>query len=120
MIYQSMSGDAKGTRVIFTMTGGSLAYTGNSCPLFYVTNSTGDITLKGASVSSASGIKIESAEGNLGAQGSNEGSVVFTGDGETLNGSLVLVARARSRHRSKTITRLPVQSIRTNQQCMFH
>ena len=42
MIYQSMSGDAEGTRGVFTMTGGSLANTAATGPLFYVNNSTGD------------------------------------------------------------------------------
>jgi len=47
MIYQSMSGDAQGTRGVFTMGGGSLANTATTGPLFYVTNSTGVITLQG-------------------------------------------------------------------------
>jgi len=46
MIYQSMSGDAQGTKGTFTMTGGSLAYTATDGPLFYVTNSTAVILLK--------------------------------------------------------------------------
>jgi len=53
MIYQSMSGDAEGRRGVFSMTGGALNYTPAKGPLFYVTNSTGVITLKGVSVITA-------------------------------------------------------------------
>jgi hypothetical protein len=63
MIYQSFSGDAQGSDGIFTMTGGSLAYTDDNAPLFYVTNTTGNITLKGVQVNAASGILVK-AEGN--------------------------------------------------------
>ena len=90
MIYQSFSGDAQGSDGIFTMTGGSLAHTGANGPLFYVTNTTGTITLKGVDVSAASGILVK-AEGNdrWGTIGSNGGTVVLVADGQTLNGSLV-------------------------------
>ena len=71
MIYQSMSGDAQGTKGTYTMTGGSLAYTPSSGPLFYVTNSTGVITLKGVTVSSGSGILVKASAGDWGNSGSN-------------------------------------------------
>lgn len=45
MLYQSMSGDASGSTGTFRMTGGSLALSASSGPLFYVTNATGYITL---------------------------------------------------------------------------
>lgn len=89
MIYQSMSGDATGTNGTFTMTGGSLSYTSATGPLFYVTNSTGNITVTGATVSAGSGILIKAASGDWGTSGSNGGTVVFTADGETLAGNLV-------------------------------
>jgi hypothetical protein len=89
MIYQSMSGDADGTRGIFTMTGGSLAYTATSGPLFYVTNSTGVITLKGVNVTAASGTLVQASTGNWGMGGSNGGTVFFTADGQTLTGNMV-------------------------------
>jgi hypothetical protein len=88
MIYQSLSGDASGTKGTFTMTGGSLSNTAATGPLFYVTNSTGIITLKGVKVTAASGVLINAATGSWGTSGSNGGTVVFTADGETLAGDL--------------------------------
>ena len=89
MIYQSMSGDADGTRGTFTMTGGSLQYTSTSGPLFYVTNSTGVITLKGVAVTVASGTLVKAATGNWGRSGSNGGTVMLTADGQTLAGNML-------------------------------
>ena len=88
MIYQSMSGDASGTKGTFTMTGGSLT-SATGGPLFYVTNSTGVITIKGVAVTAGSGVLIKAATGNWGTSGSNGGTAVFTADGETLTGDLV-------------------------------
>ncbi len=89
MIYQSMSGDAEGAKGEFTMTGGSLSYTATDGPLFYVTNTTGIITLKGAMLGAASGTLISASAGNWGTSGSNGGTVMLTADGQTLNGNLV-------------------------------
>jgi hypothetical protein len=89
MIYQSMSGDAEGTQGTFTMTGGSLAYTSATGPLFYVNNSTGVITLKGVKIAAASGVLIDaSANSRWGTSGSNGGTVIFTADSQTLGGSI--------------------------------
>ncbi len=90
MIYQSMSGDAEGTEGTFTMTGGSLSYAADDGPLFFVTNSTGIITLKGVAVSAASGTLVKAGgTTRWGKQGSNGGSVMLTADGQTLAGDLV-------------------------------
>jgi hypothetical protein len=89
MIYQSMSGDAEGTQGTYAMTGGSLTYTATDGPLFYVTNSTGVITLKGVSLTAASGTLIKAAAGNWGNSGANGGTVVLTADGQVLTGSLM-------------------------------
>ena len=89
MIYQSMSGDATGTRGVFTMTGGSLAYTAAAGPLFYVTNSTAVITLKSVAVTASSGVLLKSASGAWGNAGSNGGTAILTGDAQTLAGNLV-------------------------------
>lgn len=88
MIYQSSSGDAEGSEGTFIMSGGSLAYTSATGPLFYVTNSTGLITLKGVNVAAASSELIR-AEGNdrWGTSGANGGTVVLTADGQTLTGN---------------------------------
>ena len=89
MIYQSMSGDASGTKGTFTMTGGSLSYSGSGGPLFYVTNSTGTITLKGVSLGASSGILVKASADNWGTSGSNGGTVVLTADGQIMSGDLV-------------------------------
>jgi hypothetical protein len=57
-------------------------------PLFYVTNSTGVITLKGVEVSSGSSVLVNAAAGNWGNGGSNGGTVIFTADNQTLQGDL--------------------------------
>jgi len=90
MIYQSFSGDAEGSQGTFRMTGGSLSYTSTSGPLFYVTNSTGIITLKGVKVTATSGTLLQ-AEGNdrWGSAGSNGGIAIFTSDGQSLSGNFV-------------------------------
>ena len=78
MIYQSMSGDAEGNKGTFTMTGGSLAYSAASGPQFYVTNTTGIITLKGVNITTKSGVLLKAAAGNWGKSGSNGGHAVVT------------------------------------------
>jgi hypothetical protein len=90
MIYQSMSGDAQGAEGTFTMTGGSLANTAKTGPLFFVTNSTAYITLSGVKVSSGSGVLVQvGATDRWGTSGSNGGTVELTADEQTLTGDLV-------------------------------
>jgi hypothetical protein len=89
MIYQSMSGDAEGAKGVFSMTGGSLAYTPSRGPLFYVTNTTGVITLKEVVLSSASQVLVKASAGEWGSSGSNGGTVIFTANKQTLNGDLL-------------------------------
>jgi len=88
MIYQSMSGDAEGTRGVFTMTGGSLAYSSPTGPLFYVTNTTAVITLSRVTLTAASGRLIEAGAGRWGASGSNGGTVLLTADAQALTGDV--------------------------------
>ena len=87
MIYQSMSGDAQGAKGIFTMTGGSLAVAAG--PLFYVTNSTGIITVRGVALTAASGTLIAAGAGDCGTGGSNGGTVRFTAGAEKLKGDVL-------------------------------
>jgi len=89
MIYQSMSGDAEGAKGVYTQTGGSLTEAAADSPLFYVTNTTGVITLKGVKVASASNVLVKAAAGQWGTNGSNGGTVQLTADGQTLTGSIV-------------------------------
>lgn len=89
MIYQSMSGDAEGTRGVFTMTGGSLTATAKTGPLFYVNNSTGVITLKSVTVAAASGVLVDaSANSRWGTSGANGGNVELTADSQALTGDM--------------------------------
>jgi len=87
MIYQSMSGDAEGSKGTFTMTGGSLS--ADVGPLLYVTNATGVISLTGVTLTAASGTLLSAAADSWGTTGSNGGNIVFTADGETMTGSLI-------------------------------
>lgn len=89
MIYQSMSGDASGTRGVYTQTGGSFTETASDSPLFYVTNSTGVITLSGVKISNASGILVKAAAGQWGVSGSNGGTAIITASGQALAGNVV-------------------------------
>jgi len=89
MIYQSMSGDAEGTKGTFTMSGGSLSYTATGGPLFYVTNSTGVIALAGVVVTAASGTLLLASSGDWGTSGANGGTARFTADGQTLTGNMI-------------------------------
>ena len=88
MIYQSMSGDASGVQGTFNMTGGALNYNPSSGPLFYVTNSTAIIGLRGVSVSAKSGVLVSAAAGNWGNSGSNGGTAVLTANQQALSGNM--------------------------------
>ena len=87
MIYQSMSGDAAGAKGTFTMTGGALSAAAG--PLFYVTNSTGIITLANVTLTAHSGTLIDAAPGAWGTSGSNGGVVKFTATDEKLTGDVL-------------------------------
>ena len=89
MIYQSMSGDAQGGSGRYTQTGGSLTETAKDSPLFYVTNTNGDITLKGVKVGAASGVLVKAAAGQWGASGSNGGTVILSASAQNLTGDLI-------------------------------
>ncbi|MBX0326285.1 hypothetical protein K2Z83_01070 [Oscillochloris sp. ZM17-4] len=86
MIYQSMSGDAEGTQGTFTMTGGTLSAVVG--PLFYVTNSTGVITLSGVSLINPSGALIDASAGAWGGSGSNGGQAILTADAQLMTGDI--------------------------------
>ena len=89
MIYQSMSGDAEGAEGDFTMTGGSLTSSGTSGPLFYVTNSTGLITLDGVDVDAASGTLLSAATGDWGDSGANGGTAILVAVDQDLSGDIL-------------------------------
>lgn len=89
MIYQSFSGDASGTKGTYTQTGGSLASTASGSPLFFVTNSTGVVTLSRVKVSAAGGVLVKAAAAQWGTSGSNGGTVLLTAKAQTLSGNVV-------------------------------
>ena len=89
LIYQSTPAGGQGAKGAFSMDGGSLSYGFTGYPLFFVTNTTAVINLKGAILSSASKILLQAGAGNWGASGSNGGSVVFTADSQDLTGDFV-------------------------------
>jgi hypothetical protein len=89
MIYQSMSGDAESGGGVFTMSGGSYDWTSTTGPAFYVTNTNATITLTGVAVTNNAAELLNASAGDWGTAGSNGGTVLFTADDETLNGSLV-------------------------------
>lgn len=92
LIYQSMSGDAEGKQGAFTMTGGTLANTAVSGPLFHVTNTTAIITLNGVTVTATSGTLLNAGADRWGTSGSNGGTVVLSANGQSLRGSVVIDA----------------------------
>ncbi len=90
MLYQSFSGDAEGMNGEFTMTGGSLAYTTETGPLFFITNATGIITLSGVDITAASGILVQAgATERWGTAGENGGIAILSADAQNLTGDLL-------------------------------
>ncbi|NTV62857.1 MAG: hypothetical protein HGA65_04885 [Oscillochloris sp.] len=90
MIYQRTSGGITGLIGSFTMSGGSL--TAQNGPVFYVTNSTGVINLRGVSLSSASGTLLDTSAGNWGESDTNGGHAILTADHQALSGNVLVDA----------------------------
>ncbi len=92
MIYQSMSGDANVGKGSLTVTGGSLKTEAGD--LFYVTNTTAEINLKGVALTLADGalLRVAGNDGSRGwgAQGANGGRVTLTAEDQTLEGEIVV------------------------------
>jgi hypothetical protein len=94
MIYQSMSGDANVGTSSFSMTGGNLL--SNNGDLFYVTNTACTIYLSGVDITNKeeSGYLMNicgnSASHGWGTAGKNGAQAVFTADGQTLHGDIVV------------------------------
>lgn len=87
MLMQSMSGDAEVGTANFIMTRGSL--TATTGPLFFITNTQGNIELTGVDTSAASGVLISAAgTSRWGTTGSNGGIVTFTASEQTLTGNI--------------------------------
>ena len=84
MLYQSFSGDAETGTAVFSMDGGSLR--AEEGPLFYITNTSAEINLTKAKLSSSSGILLKAAPDRWGIEGSNGGKVILTARNQFLNG----------------------------------
>ncbi len=85
-IYQSMSGDASEGKSSFTMTGGTL--TAKSGDMFYITNTTTDITLEAVTLKLADGDLLKAAADAWGSSGSNGGHVTLTAIDQELAGEI--------------------------------
>lgn len=94
MIYQSMSGDANVGTSSFSMTGGSLL--SNNGDMFYITNTACSIYLSDVEITNKddSGYLMNicgnSASHGWGTAGKNGAQVVFTADGQILEGGIVV------------------------------
>ncbi len=87
-IYQSFSGDAEVGCGSFTMEGGSL--TAKEGPMFYSTNTTAEINLKGAALNNASGVLLKAGADQWGTTGANGSTVTLNADSQSLLGSIIL------------------------------
>jgi hypothetical protein len=89
LVYQSESGDASGNTGTFIMTGGTFSWPSTTGPAFYVTNTTGVITLKGVALANSSPTLLSAAADQWGTSGANGGTAVLTAETQALTGSLV-------------------------------
>ncbi|KAI8580570.1 hypothetical protein K450DRAFT_299330 [Umbelopsis ramanniana AG] len=88
MLYQSTSGDAQDGTAILNMTGGSLNYTGNSGPLFYITNTVSEAYLRNVTMNFSTGSLIEASDDQWGSSGSNGGKLTFVAFNQVLSGNI--------------------------------
>ena len=92
MIYQSMSGDAADSDAVnnvgaVTITDSTISYTGSG-PVFYFTNTTGELELTNVVVDSSSGALALATEDRWGTEGSNGAAVTWTVTGSNLTGTI--------------------------------
>jgi hypothetical protein len=85
-LFQSIESQDEALTGSFSMTGGSLAYTGQDGPLFYVTNTAGVINLGDVDISVASGVLLSA---NTAEDGSVNTSAVINADQQVLEGDLI-------------------------------
>jgi len=88
MIYQSMSGDAAEGLASFTMNGGTL--TNENGDIFFVNNTTAEITLNNAEIINESdGVFLRAAAAGWGSEGNNGGQVTMYASAQEINGDLL-------------------------------
>ena len=85
-LFQSIESQDEALTGSFSMSGGSLAYTGQDGPLFYVTNTAGVINLSGVDLSAASGVLLSA---NAVEDGSVITSAIINADDQVLEGDLI-------------------------------
>ena len=88
LIYQSFSGDAKGSTGTWTQTGGSLSAAHGA--LFHVTNATAVITLHSVNTSATSGVLLKTASNKWGTSGANGGKATLVAIAQKLSGSVIV------------------------------
>lgn len=88
MLYQSTSGDAQDGTAILNMTGGSIHYTGNSGPLFYVTNTVSEIYMRNVTLNFSTSTLIKASDDQWGNTGSNGGKLTFASFNQFLSGNI--------------------------------
>ena len=90
MIYQSGSGDASEGKGTFSMTGGTI--TNANGDIFFVNNTTADITLENADITNndEQGVLFRAEAAGWGTSGSNGGKVNFSAVNQTLDGDFVV------------------------------
>ncbi len=90
MIYQSMSGDAAEGLSTFTMNGGKL--TNLNGDIFFVNNTSTEITLNGAEIvnEDADGVFLRAAAAGWGKEGKNGGHVTLTACGQEIDGDMLV------------------------------
>ncbi|KAI9287420.1 hypothetical protein BC943DRAFT_358672 [Umbelopsis sp. AD052] len=88
MLYQSTSGDTLDGTALLNMTGGTLYYTGNSGPLFYVTNTVSEAYLRNVTLKFSTGSLIKASDDQWGSSGSNGGKLTFVSFNQVLSGNI--------------------------------
>lgn len=95
-LYQSMSGDANVGTSKFTANNTKLTIAKKSsyyksAPMFYVTNTKGNINLKNCTLNYGSGVLLKAAgQSQWGTSGSNGGKVIFTTTNMKLSGKIII------------------------------
>jgi len=96
MVYQSMSGDASGVDGYLTITDGTFKYKGTSGGMFYNTNSTAYITLKGVTLTNSCDTLVRCIKGSWGGSSASSGGIThLTGDGQTMSGLIHFDANSK-------------------------
>ncbi|GAU77692.1 copper amine oxidase N-terminal domain-containing protein [Fusibacter sp. 3D3] len=88
MIYQSFSGDAEVGKGVFTMTNGSI--TSKEGPMFYSTNTQGEINLTNVTLNNTTSKLMTLGAGDWGTAGSNGSSMIFNASNQILKGAITV------------------------------